>query len=215
MKCQFHHHIAIEGCIGAGKTTWARALASARQTCFVLEEFDKNPFLSAFYADPVGNVLETELQFLLTHYHQLKQKPPQADGILETFTDFAFFKDLIFAETNLMDHADKCLFDTLYNYLSARLKPPDLVIYLRGSDKLILDRIRQRNRSMEMQIDEAYFVRLNRAYEHFFSRFAGPLRIVDADQWDCIKQYGAVQEISKMIDSALGLHKGQDAHANP
>jgi len=215
MKYQFHHQIAIEGCVGAGKTTWARALASARQTCFVLEDFDKNPFLSAFYADPVGNVLETELQFLLTHYHQLKQIPLRSNKVTETITDFAFFKDIIFADTNIMDHAEKRMFDTLYNFLSAKLRPPDLVIYLRGSDKLILDRIRQRNRSMEMQIDEAYFIRLNRAYEHFFSRFEGSLRIVDADQWDCMTQNEAVQEISKVIDSAMGVQRGLNVHTNP
>jgi len=199
-------HIAVEGCIGVGKTTWARALASARQGCLILEEFDKNPFLTAFYADPAGNVIETELQFLLTHYHQLKQFPKRANETAEMFTDFTFFKDAIFAESNLIDPADKGMFDTLYSFLSAKLRAPDLVIYLRGSDRLILDRIRQRGRSTEMQADSAYFVRLNHAYERFFSRFNGPVSMIDADLFDCIKQPESVNGVSKVIDAALNHH---------
>lgn len=206
MTHRVRRHIAVEGCIGVGKTTWAQALANARQACLVLEAFDKNPFLPAFYADPVGNGLETELQFLLTHYHQLKHFPQRADEALETITDFTFFKDTIFADTNLSDPADKGMFDVLYNFLSAKLRAPDLVIYLQGSDNLILERIRQRSRSMEMQIDTAYFVRLNRAYEKFFSRFNGPVRVINADLLDCIKRPEAVQEVLQVIDAALVHH---------
>jgi deoxyadenosine/deoxycytidine kinase len=200
----------VEGCIGVGKTTWAQALANARQACLVLEAFDKNPFLPAFYADPVGNALETELQFLLMHYHQLKQFSQRADEALETITDFTLFKDTIFADTNLSDPGDKGMFDVLYNFLSAKLRAPDLVIYLQGSDNLILERVCQRSRSMEMQIDTAYFVRLNRAYEKFFSRFNGPVRVINADLLDCIKRPEALQEVLQVIDAALVLHPATD-----
>jgi deoxyadenosine/deoxycytidine kinase len=60
--------IAIEGCVGAGKTTIARGLADLRETRPLLEDFSAVPFLTAFYADPVGCALETEFSFLLQHY---------------------------------------------------------------------------------------------------------------------------------------------------
>ena len=52
--------IAIEGCVGAGKTTVAKGLASRRGSKLLLEDFQSNPFLRAFYEDPIGNAIETE-----------------------------------------------------------------------------------------------------------------------------------------------------------
>src|SRR5581483_8472769 len=86
-------HIAIEGCIGVGKTTLATKLAAFRKSTLILEEFEKNPFLGAFYHDPAGNVFETEVQFLLVHYHQLKTL---SGSVQESITDFTFAKDLIY-----------------------------------------------------------------------------------------------------------------------
>src|SRR5690348_6351944 len=75
--------IAIEGCVGAGKTTVAKGLASRRGSKLLLEDFQSNPFLRAFYEDPIGNAIETEFAFLLLHFHQLKGVPtgPSASEI--------------------------------------------------------------------------------------------------------------------------------------
>lgn len=194
--------ICVEGCIGAGKTTWARALAAARGAKLVLEEFDKNPFLNAFYSDPVAHVLETELQFLLIHYHQLKGIRGQAGQ--EAITDFTFFKDAIFAELNFSIPAEKEMFFRLYEFLDARLRSADLVVFLRGSDQLILERIRQRNRSMEQEIDTAYFTRLNRAYGEYFSEYRGPHYVIDADRMDCLARPETIPMVSEAINLALG-----------
>jgi hypothetical protein len=66
--------IAVEGCVGSGKSTVARGLASLRGSTLLLEDFESNPFLRDFYADPAANALETEISFLLLHYHQLKSR---------------------------------------------------------------------------------------------------------------------------------------------
>ena len=71
---RFHNramYIAIEGCIGAGKTTVARALAHSRKAALLEEDFEANPFIRAFYKDPLKHALEVEFGFLLVHYHQL------------------------------------------------------------------------------------------------------------------------------------------------
>jgi deoxyguanosine kinase len=203
MSGKFCRQIAVEGCIGAGKTTWAEALARVRHSSLVLEEYDKNPFLAEFYADPIGNVLETELHFLLIHYHQLKRISNQV--VSETIADFSYDKDAIFADLNVSEPSERGMFGTLYRFLSSRLRAPDLVIYLRASDQLIFERIRRRNRSMEQDIDIAYFAKLNRAYEDYFTHFAGPRHVIDADQLDCVKRPELVTEVSKSVDAILGL----------
>jgi deoxyadenosine/deoxycytidine kinase len=44
-------YIAIEGVIGAGKTTLAKKLAERLDANLILEEFETNPFLEKFYDD--------------------------------------------------------------------------------------------------------------------------------------------------------------------
>ena len=194
-----HLHIAIDGCIGVGKTTLATKLADARKANLVLEDFEKNPFLSDFYLDPAAHVLETELQFLLLHYHQLKKIPQTPAG--ETITDFTFFKDMVFAEMNFRDAAEKAVFNRLYEFLLWRLPAPDLVIYLRGSDDLVIERIRQRNRSIEQVIDVDYFKKLNKAYADHFSRLKGPIYAINADDFDCVNDPEALHSICAAIDT--------------
>jgi deoxyadenosine/deoxycytidine kinase len=194
-----HLHIAVDGCIGVGKTTLATKLADARKAYLLSEHFEKNPFLEDFYSDPAAHVLETELQFLLLHYHQLKQIPRTSAG--ETISDFTFSKDLIFAGMNFRVATEKTMFVQLYEFLLERLQSPDLVIYLRGSDDLIVKRVRQRNRPIEQKIDVGYFKKLNKAYEDHFSRFDGQIYLIDADKFDCLDDPAVLNDICAAIDA--------------
>jgi deoxyadenosine/deoxycytidine kinase len=191
--------IAIEGCIGAGKTTLATKLAAHRRSSLVLEQFEKNPFLPDFYQDPVGNVFETEMQFLLIHYNQLKGL---ADSPKESITDFTFAKDLIYGEMNFQDLSEKNIFVQLYEFLAAKLRLPDLIIYLKASDDLIIDRIRKRNRSMEQTINVDYFKKLKNAYDDLFLRSANNVHVIDANHFDCLNDSKSLEKICSVIDFA-------------
>jgi deoxyadenosine/deoxycytidine kinase len=208
MSCGSNLHIAVEGCVGVGKTTLATQLARARAAALVLEDFEKNPFLEAFYSDSVGNVLETEMQFLLLHYHQLKNLSKASAR--ETITDFTFIKDMVFAESNFVDPAEKEIFINLYQFLLARLPAPDLIIYLKGSDELIIERLRRRSRSIELKIDELYFRKLRTLYDAFFISYRGPIHVLDADNFDCLNSPSSLDAICKIIDS---LSLGKAAHS--
>ena len=201
MKIDCQRYIAIEGCVGVGKTTLAERLSEFRQANLVLEEFGKNPFLEDFYADPQNNVLENSLQFLLLHCHQIKKMIGLDHS--ETITDFSIFKDEIFAEINMINPVERMAFDEMCHLLHTKLPVPDLVIYIRGSNALITERIRQRNRLMESRTADSYFLSINRAYEKFFSDFAGSLHIIEADLYDCIKDPEFLAGLSKAIDTIL------------
>ena len=58
-----HHFIAIEGNIGAGKTTLSHLLAQHFNAKLVLEEFAENPFLTKFYENPKQYAFPLELCF--------------------------------------------------------------------------------------------------------------------------------------------------------
>ena len=107
--------ISIEGCIGAGKSTVARGLAASRGSQLLLEDFEANPFLRAFYEDPVGNAIETEFTFLFLHFHQLKSVRAAAFDS-EVIADFHLGKDLLYANMNLSRHPLRLVFGELYDY---------------------------------------------------------------------------------------------------
>lgn len=198
---KIERHIAIEGCIGVGKTTLAEKISQFRRALLLLEDFEKNPFLSEFYADRKSNGLENALQFLLLHCFQIKEM--RKLDCAEIITDFTVFKDTIFAEINLLEHAEKEIFDGICRVLHAKLPSPDLVIYIRGSNSLILERVRQRKRIMELETDTTYFENINAAYENFFSTFTGPLYVIEANSYDCIESPECIASLSKTIDAIL------------
>jgi len=197
-------HIAIEGCVGVGKTTLATKLAAFRKADLVLEEFEKNPFLGDFYRDPAANVFETEMQFLLVHYHQLKVLHNSVhNSAKESITDFTFMKDLVYGDLNFRDASEKKIFVQIYKFLLTRLSDPDLIIYLKGSDDLIIDRIRRRNRSIEQTVDVEYFKKLKRAYDEVFLRSASNVHVIDADHFDCLNNSTELEAVSLVIDSIV------------
>jgi deoxyadenosine/deoxycytidine kinase len=67
-----YRRIEITGIIAAGKTTLARALADAGFAYGVFESFANNPFYDAFYRNPYRCSFETEVTFLLQHYHDAR-----------------------------------------------------------------------------------------------------------------------------------------------
>jgi deoxyguanosine kinase len=206
MKSEWQRHIAIEGCVGVGKTTLAERLSTFRHARLVLEAFENNPFLEQFYENPTSNVLENSLQFLLLHCHQIRQM--RKIWCTETITDFSFFKDGIFAEINLLDQVERELFGKACDLLHAKLPAPDLVIYIRGSNSLVFERIRQRNRLMEGGTDNSYFAKINEAYEKFFSGFTGNVHIIEADIYDCLNDPAYVPSLSKTMDDIFVRQSG-------
>jgi deoxyguanosine kinase len=194
--------IAIEGCVGAGKTTIARGLAGVRGSKLLLEDFSAVPFLEEFYRDPVGCAVETEFSFLLQHYHQLRLAAREDS---EFVSDFTFAKDLIFADMNIDDPAEREAFSDLHQLLNQRLPQAALTIFISASDELVLHRIENRGRSFELQADPMYYQRLNKGYEDFFAEFSGSLLRVSADQMDFCRDPELFRWLSDEVDSQLGL----------
>ena len=64
--------IAIEGGIGAGKTTFATWLAEELGAELMLERFEENPFLEKFYDNPEAHGFSVELSFLADRYKQMQ-----------------------------------------------------------------------------------------------------------------------------------------------
>jgi deoxyadenosine/deoxycytidine kinase len=180
------HYIAIEGVIGAGKTSLARMLSERLGARFVLEKFEENPFLPRFYDDPEHYAFQTQIFFLLSRYKQ-QQELFQADLFhAHIVSDYIFEKDKIFAYLTLRDDELK-LYENLLTAIERTIPPPDLVIYLQSSVDRLMENIRIRGREMEKNMSEEYIKELNEAYNYFFFRYKStPLLIVKATDIDFV-----------------------------
>lgn len=200
-------HIAVEGVIGAGKTTLCTMLGETLGGKAVLEKFDENPFLKDFYKDPDRYAFQTQIFFLLTRYKQQRELF-QAD-LFHRFlvTDYIFEKDKIFAYLNLQDEELK-LYETLVGSIEHSIPTPDLVVYLQSSVQRLIQNIRHRARPYESEMSEDYIRDLNEAYNYFFFRYkATPLLIVNASEMDFVgnkDQYGQLlREIFRPTRAAV------------
>jgi deoxyadenosine/deoxycytidine kinase len=184
-------YIAIEGLIGAGKTTLARRLADLRGGRLVLEEFDDNPFLPRFYAEPERYAFSVELSFLAQRYHQLKRVTEQDLFSPVTIADYSIGKSLVFASATLPpdEHA---LFRDLYQIMYADLPQPELIVYLHLGIERVRERIRQRGRGYEQAIGADYLMRLQERYmDHLMKAASTRALIVDLGQSDLLHDAAA------------------------
>jgi deoxyguanosine kinase len=179
--------IAVEGPIGAGKSTLARFLADELKARLVEEKPDENPFFALFYQDPARYALSVQLYFLLQRYAQqaeLAQEDLFAQG--GVVSDYLFAKDRLFAALNLSPEELR-LYDRIYQALAPRAVAPDLVVYLQARTDVLLERIARRGRREEAPIEPDYVRRVAEAYAEFFFNYnEGPLLIVNVSEIDFV-----------------------------
>lgn len=194
--------IVVEGCVGAGKTTVAKGLAACRKSKLLLEDFESNPFLRAFYDDPILNATETEFAFLLLHFHQLKSQAGAASGS-EVVADFHLGKDLLYADLNLKDSRLNRLFTELYDVCLEKTPRPALMIFLSATTDLLVRRIQARKRDFELEIDPAYYGLVNAAYEEYFTRYPGRKLRIPRDDWNFVKDPQLYERLASLVDGEL------------
>ncbi|KUR61048.1 deoxynucleoside kinase [Bacillus safensis] len=196
--------IAVEGPIGAGKTTLATMLAKEFQFPLVKEIVEENPFLDKFYEDMEQWSFQLEMFFLCNRFKQLelieenyvnKQQP--------VVTDYHVYKNMIFAERTLSKkHMDK--YRKIYHLLTDDLPKPNAMIYIKASLPTLLERIQMRGRSFEEDIDPAYLKTLIEDYELAIEHLKQteprlPIITIEGDHTDFVSSQQDYQQIVQNI----------------
>jgi deoxyadenosine/deoxycytidine kinase len=199
-------HIAIEGPIGAGKTTLARLLAERAGAELVLEQPGENPFLARFYEDRAGYAFQTQLFFLFQRERQVRGLAQPSMFAQTTVSDFTFAKDAIFARLNLSDEEYR-LYAQMHQPIAAQLSEPDVVVRLQADVATLLARVRRRGVAMEQGIDLAYLQRLCDAYAEFFASYEGaPVLVVDTERFHPLERDADLEQLVRTLESFEGRH---------
>lgn len=204
MSLQRFNYIAIEGNIGAGKTTLTTKISEDFNAKTVLERFADNPFLPKFYKDQNRYAFPLEMSFLADRYQQVSDDLGQFDLFKDfIIADYHIFKSLIFAKVTLAEEEFR-LYKTLFDIIYKEMPKPDLYVYLYQNTSRLLANIKRRGRSFEQEIPANYLEKINNGYlDYIKSQKELNVLIIDVSDKDFVKNqwdYVAVlDEISKKI----------------
>jgi deoxyguanosine kinase len=199
-----YRYIVVEGPVGVGKTTLARAIGEASGASLMLEDPDANPFLPRFYENGDRYALPTQLFFLFQRIDQIATLN-QADLFRRaTVSDFMLEKDALFARLNLKEDEIR-LYEQIYTHLKPQAPVPDLVIYLQAAPETLIDRVQKRGAPYEKNIPEAYLMSLAETYTRFFYQYsASPLLIVNCDRLNFVESQDDLGVLMERIAGMRG-----------
>ncbi len=188
IKLENFNYIAIEGNIGAGKTTLTNKIAADLNAKTVLERFADNPFLPKFYEDQNRYAFPLEMSFLADRYQQISDDLAQFDLFRDfIIADYHIFKSLIFAKVTLTDDEYR-LYRKLFEIIYREMPKPDLYVYLYQSTERLLQNIKTRGRSYEQEIPAEYLDKINRGYlEYIKSQTDLNVLIIDVSDRDFVR----------------------------
>lgn len=188
---QQHSYIAIEGNIGAGKTSLAGKLAEDFKGKIVLERFADNPFLPQFYEDPQRYAFSLEMSFLADRYQQLTDDLSQVDPMADfVVADYHIIKSLIFSKVTLGGD-EYTLYKKLFNIMYGEMRRPGLYVYLYQTTETLLAHIKMRGRSYEQKIEAEYLDKINQGYLDYIKTHSGlNVLIIDVSSRDFVHNQG-------------------------
>ena len=164
-----YNYVAIEGNIGAGKTTLAKMMSDEFNAKIVLERFADNPFLPKFYEDEERYAFPLEMSFLADRYQQLTDDLAQFDLFKNLIvSDYYIFKSLIFAQVTLQKD-EYLLYRKMFDLMYKEITKPDLYVYLYQNTERLLKNIQKRGREYEQNISHEYLNKIHNGYSNFIN----------------------------------------------
>lgn len=194
------NYIAIEGNIGAGKTTLTNMIAEDFNAKIILERFADNPFLPKFYEDNERYAFPLEMSFLADRYQQLSDDLAQFD-LFKNFivSDYYIFKSLIFAQVTLLKE-EYFLYRKMFDIMYKEISKPDLYIYLYQETPRLIENIKKRGRDYEQNIAPEYLDKIHSGYATFIKTEENlKTLVIDVSNKDFVNNPEDYKEIIELI----------------
>jgi len=184
-----YNYIAIEGNIGAGKTSLANRMSEEFNAKLILERFADNPFLPKFYKEPQRYAFTLEMSFLADRYQQISDDLSQLDLFKDfIISDYDVFKSLIFSKITLAED-EFMLYRKLFYQVYKDIAKPDLYVYLYQNTDRLQENIKKRGRKYEQDIQDDYLEKINAGYLDFLK--GNPqfnIKFIDISERDFIEK---------------------------
>ena len=182
------NYVAVEGNIGAGKTSFSTMISEDYNARLILERFMDNSFLPKFYEDKARFAFPLEMSFLADRYQQLSDDVAQYDLFKDfVISDYDVFKSLIFAKVTLQEEEYK-LYHKLFTLMYKELVKPDLYVYLYQNTERLLENIKKRGRIYEQNIEAEYLAEINKSYLSFIkSQPSLNVKVLDISELDFVE----------------------------
>ena len=183
-----YNYIAIEGNIGAGKTSLATKISQDFNAKLILERFADNPFLPKFYKEPKRYAFTLEMSFLADRYQQISDDLSQLDLFKDFIvSDYDIYKSLIFSKITLPEDEFK-LYRRLFYLMYKDIAKPELYVYLYQNTERLQENIKKRGRDYEQNIDSEYLEKINAGYLEFLKNQTElNVKIIDISDRDFIE----------------------------
>ena len=180
-------YIAIEGNIGAGKSSLAKKIAIDFNSKLILERFSDNPFLPKFYKEPDRYAFTLEMSFLAERYQQITDDLSQLNIFNDSIvSDYDIYKSLIFSKITLSED-EFALYRKLFFSMYKDILKPDLYIYLNQNIDRLKENIKKRGRDYEQDIDKSYLKNINSGYLDFHKTQSDlNIKIIDINDMDFV-----------------------------
>ncbi|PFN74927.1 deoxynucleoside kinase [Bacillus sp. AFS076308] len=200
--------ITVEGPIGVGKTSLAKAISEKFHFALLKEIVDENPFLGKFYENIEEWSFQTEMFFLCNRYKQLGDiNTHYLSQNKSVVADYHILKNLIFAERTLNNEEYQKYFK-IYQILTEDMPKPNVIIYLSASLDTLLKRIKKRGREVEKNISPLYLEQLSIDYENTIAVFEKehpeiPVLRFSGDELDFVKSEQDLNYIFQKLTTSL------------
>jgi len=188
-------YICIEGNLGAGKTTLAKALTKKLECYLVLETFRNNPFLKDLYADKKESKFPTEVFFLMERFEQLSPSIFEKHDLV--IADYLIDKTELFATINLEDREQK-LFQRIFTTVKNQITTPHALIYIEQTPEQAYKHVKSRGRKLENEVSLEYLTFVDTQYAKLIHRVESEFPIIKVSATELRSDFD--DTIDKIID---------------
>ena len=155
--------VGIAGNIAVGKTTLTKMISEQLGWRPFFESVDDNPYLSDFYSDMKRWSFHLQIYFLSRRFRTHRE---MSEGNVPSVQDRTIYEDIeIFAqslhEMGNMSQRDWLNYRALFDEMTAYLRKPTLIIFLKATTDSLLTRLKKRGREYEKSVSAEYLHNLN------------------------------------------------------
>jgi deoxyadenosine/deoxycytidine kinase len=191
---------AVAGNIGSGKSTLTGLLAERFSWRAYYEHVEGNPYLPDFYARMERWAFHLQVYFLSKRFQHHQEILAAPESVIQ---DRTIYED---AEIYARDYEN---YRELFSVMTQFLEPPDLLVYLRTSVPVLVERIRTRGREFEQEIPTPYLERLNHYYEDWIGRFdLAPVLVVETDALNLVDEREELEQVARRVQRRLEATRG-------